>query len=327
MGSPRRSSPSPSVSICIPAFNAADWIAEALDSALSQSYADLEILVVDDASADQTLDVVRRRDDPRLRIEHGEPRVGAVANHNRCVALSRGRFVKFLHQDDLLYPECVERMVEIFEAHPDVGLVFSPRDIVLEDPSDPRAVAWKDRYGTLHGELGPLEAVNPGDRLLQRYLPHLSDAIFNNWIGEPSAVMVRRAALERVGLFNLKMVQAWDVEMWLRIMAAFDVGFVGEHLSAFRHHSRALSASVSSGRRDWLDLLWLYEGLLRSADLRREDRELLERYRRRERLRALKRLLARLVRRDPDFSALADYAWCWGQTIAGEPPPLHGALR
>ena len=108
--------------------------------------------------------------------------------------------------------------------------------------------------------------------------------------------MVRRAALERVGLFSTRMRQSWDVELWLRIMAAFDVGFVNEPLAAFRRHGGSLSESNARLNADWLDLAWLYEGLLASGELR-EHEPLVRRYRRRETARLVRRTVGRAAHR------------------------------
>jgi len=103
------------------------------------------------------------------------------------------------------------------------------------------------------------------------------------------------------------MAQSFDIEMWLRIMSVADVGFVSEPLTAFRHHPRSLSASIARSRGDWLDLLWLLEGVLGSPSLSTGNRAMLRRFRRRELLRAFKRQAARMVRKDRDGGALRDY--------------------
>src|SRR6266498_132578 len=122
----------PLVSVCIPTFNASRWIQECVESALAQSYQPLEILVVDDASTDCTVGLVRSLNDGRIRLIENKENMGMVSNWNRCVELARGEFIKFLFHDDILYPDCVERMMRLFVSQNNLGLVFSLRDIVSE---------------------------------------------------------------------------------------------------------------------------------------------------------------------------------------------------
>jgi len=255
------------VSICIPTHNGARWLKETLRSALTQTYESLEILVVDDASTDRTLEVVRSFRDARIRVEVNERNLGMVRNWNRCVKLSKGSLVKFLFQDDLLYPTCVEKMTRIFEENQRVGIVFAPRDTLLENPDDAVAVAWKNRCGTLHTRFKSLRRVNRGGALFEQWL---SDGFRENWVGEPSSVMLRKTCLEQVGMFNTRMHQTVDLEMWIRMMYFYDVGFIDEPLSAFRFHSASATMTLTSRITNtlWLERMWLLEGLLRQKGIR-----------------------------------------------------------
>jgi len=253
------------VSICIPSYNGASWIEEALRSALAQTYQPLEVLVVDDASTDHTLRVVRSFRDPRIRVVANERNLGLVRNRNRCVRLSRGSLVKFLFQDDLLYSTCVEKMARLLEGHDRVGMVFAPRDILLENPKDPTAIAWRETYGILHTKFAHLSQVNRGMDLFNLWL---ANDFQGNWVGEPSSVMLRKACLERVGLFNTRMGLCSDYEMWIRMMYFYDAGFIDEPLSAFRFHSTSASSVNVKQNRYWLERLWLLEGLLQHREIR-----------------------------------------------------------
>ena len=123
--------PAPTVSVCIPAYNAARFIGEAIGSVLAQTCRDFELVVVDDASADDTVDVVRRFSDPRLRLLRNARNLGLAGNWNRATSEARGRYVKLLCQDDLLRPDCLADQVAVLD-HPgngDVALVCARRDI------------------------------------------------------------------------------------------------------------------------------------------------------------------------------------------------------
>jgi glycosyltransferase involved in cell wall biosynthesis len=283
----------PLVSICIPAYNAGRWIRSAIDSALAQTCPDFELIVADNVSTDDTVDVVRGYADARVRIETATHRISAVANHNRAIRLSRGLLVKLLHADDMLTPPCLEEMVELALEDDRIGLVFAPREVLVEQAPDPE---WLDDFGRPHEGFGPLARVNDGSDLFHRLLAANFDV---NWVGEPSAVLVRRRALEQVGLLNERLFQIADLELWARIMVGHRVGFVDRVLSVYRHHGA--SGTVENARlgRDWFDRPWLVEGLLRIKELSADERAELLGLRRQVLRRALRTQAGRIVRGRP----------------------------
>jgi glycosyltransferase involved in cell wall biosynthesis len=254
------------VSVCIPTFNAERWILDCLNSALAQSYQPLEILVVDDASTDNTVDLLRSIKDERIRLIVNETNLGLTGNWNKCVELAQGKFIKFLFQDDLLYPLCIEKMMRLFLAEENLGLVFSPRDIILDaDKDDPTTQEWIEGCTTLHTRFTPLSEINSGRQL---FLEYLAKEFRGNWIGEPSSVMIRKECFDHLGLFNVAMYQNCDVEMWLRIIFFYDAGFVQEKLSAFRFHRNSASHANIKSQRHRLDHVRLLEGLLAYDEIR-----------------------------------------------------------
>jgi hypothetical protein len=156
-------------------------------------------------------------------------------------------------------------MLDVMTADPRVGLVFSPREVQLDDPEDPVSILWQQRFEILHTPLAPLSRVNSGRAIFER----LRDGQFrHNWIGEPTAVMLRRRALVRVGLFNVRLRQLADLEMWLRIAFFYDIGFVPEELATFRVHRRSASVANERTGTAWLDPVWLFEGLREYPEIR-----------------------------------------------------------
>ena len=315
---------SPLVSICVPSYNGEKWIREAIDSALAQTYKPLEIVIVDDASTDNTLEIIQSYRDPRIRIEVNKKNLGPTNNKNRCIKLAKGSLIKFLSQDDALYPSCVEKMAKLFKFYQQIGLVFAPRDVLLENPIDPTAIAWKKRYGKLHTRFQYLSEVNNGRELLKNWSAY---DFKGNWIGEPSSVMVRKACLERIGMFNTRLRQCADYELWIRMMYFYDIGFINETLSAYRVHSSSSSASNIRQGYSWLDRLWFLEGLLQHEDIRSS-------YPRIKGLRSLEfciiliQQIDRIRRREPiqifhKFRTLADYVNYYVRALINCPPPLH----
>jgi len=123
----------PSVSVCIPTYNGAAFLSECLDSVLSQSYSDFEVLVEDDCSSDDSVEIANSyaRHDSRIRVSVNDSNLGLVGNWNRSVQLSRGEWIKFVFQDDLILPECLGRMVAV-ATRSGTPLVSCARDFIFE---------------------------------------------------------------------------------------------------------------------------------------------------------------------------------------------------
>jgi len=120
---------SPRVSIIIPTYNRSWGLRRAVESALAQTFSNLEVIIVDDCSPDDTEAVARRFDDPRLRYLRQPHNVGMVANWGQGVALARGRYLVFLADDDLLHPTFVASRVAVLDERADVITVFSQYEV------------------------------------------------------------------------------------------------------------------------------------------------------------------------------------------------------
>lgn len=123
----------PVVTIGMPVYNGARYIEEALQSILSQTYRDFELLISDNASTDETEAICRRYadEDPRIQYFRNERNLGAAANYNRVIHLARGRYFRHAAHDDILAPTNIERCVEILDASADVVLAY-PRMIMID---------------------------------------------------------------------------------------------------------------------------------------------------------------------------------------------------
>src|SRR4051812_21390940 len=125
----------PKVSVCIDSFNYAAFLAEAIESVLAQSFNNLELIIADDHSVDDSAAIARRyaEQDNRIVVAVAPENRGMIRNRNACLRLARGEYVKWLHADDFLCsPDALKRMVETLDANPAVALVASARRIVDE---------------------------------------------------------------------------------------------------------------------------------------------------------------------------------------------------
>ena len=122
----------PKVSIGVPVYNGGQFLERAIDSLLSQTFADLEIVVSDNASTDDSRDIIRRaaKRDPRVRYSFNEVNRGLVWNHRRVIALARGEYFMFAPHDDWFAEDYVERCVELLDARPDVTYALSEAILV-----------------------------------------------------------------------------------------------------------------------------------------------------------------------------------------------------
>lgn len=225
------------VSVCIPTYNGEKYIAEALNSVFKQTYPNIEIILSDDNSTDRTVEIAKSFEQKSSFdfsvLEHSQ--YGLAQNWNFCISKAKGKYIKFLFQDDLLEPNAIEEMVNLAEQDEEIGLVFSPRSLFTNsgdanyDSNFLRHHEAKD----VHEAWSRLQSIQSGQELLQD-INILENPI--NKVGEPSTVLIRKEVFERVGLFNPEFCQLVDLDMWLRIMSQYKVGFVNKTLSHFRIH-------------------------------------------------------------------------------------------
>jgi hypothetical protein len=185
--------------------------------------------------------------------------LGHSRNWNRSLCLARGRLIKFLCAHDVLYPRCLEAMVPLFEARSSIGLAFSRRDVELETPDHPAALAWRAKHLCPHEVFGgDLDDVNSGPALVRRWA---ADGFDRNAVGEPTNVMMARECLQDVGTFNVRIRQRADMELWLRAMTSYDIGFVDRPLARYFVRSGSVTSVNRAASLSWMDNLWLFEGL------------------------------------------------------------------
>jgi glycosyltransferase involved in cell wall biosynthesis len=233
----------PRVSICIPSYNAARFLPAAIDSVLAQDFADFELVVSDDASADDTAAVLGRYADPRLRVVRSEDRLGQAGNWNRCVELAGAEYVILLHADDELLPGYLERAVAVLDAHEEVRLVHC-------------SVEHIDEAGNLLFVQTLFdEDLLDGDRVILRRL------LLEGCLINPAGVMVRRTAYERAGPFTDRIVWGVDWHMWIRVALQGAVAYLGDPLARYREHGQSGTSAVMASGRNARDEEWAVDDL------------------------------------------------------------------
>jgi len=209
------------VSIVIPAYNAAWCVARAVDSVLAQCFRDYELIVVNDGSSDNTAEVLSAYGD-KLRVVD-KPNGGLSSARNAGIKAARGRYVAFLDADDRWLPEKLNKQVALMTARPE--LTFCSTAALLEDPDGMPLGEW--RCG--NSSISALESIFSANA-------HVA--------GSGSAVMVRMDALGKVGVFDEHLRSLEDIDMWMRLSAIGDYACIEEHLTIILKRPGSMSGDL-----------------------------------------------------------------------------------
>ncbi|MBI2798839.1 MAG: glycosyltransferase [Gammaproteobacteria bacterium] len=238
--------PAPAVSVCIPTFNGAAFLDDCLRSVRSQSFSDFEIVIVDDNSTDATIAIAAQHadDDPRIQIFEYKTHsgLGGAGNYNRCIEHSHGEWIKYVFQDDLLAPKCLERMLETTNA--ESCFVACWKDFLFS-PDTPHQV--RDEYlampdlKSVFGEHNRVDATTFCHAVLARWQ--------KNFVGEPTSMLIHRDCFEQYGQFNPDIATFADMECWIRVGSHEGLTIVPEILATFRIHEASMSGIIRSARQ------------------------------------------------------------------------------
>ncbi len=219
----REGTEAPAVSVLMGVRDGAPWVGEAVQSVLAQTAPDLELIVVDDGSADATGDLLAAIKDSRLRIERQAP-TGLTRALNRALRLARAPLLARLDADDLALPERLARQQAFLAAHPEVGLLGT-------------AAREVDRAGREIALVTPPRE----DRAIRRALIRENPFVH-------SSVVVRRAALERVGGYDESLPVAQDYDLWMRLSRVTALANLAEPLVIRRLVPGRVSAARDTAR-------------------------------------------------------------------------------
>jgi len=216
-------SDAPLVSLVMAVRNGERFLRESIQSVLAQSFRGFELLIVDDASTDRTRAIIDSYHDRRIRVITNETQRGLSASLNRGIGAARGRYIARLDADDVAEPERLAAQVELLEQRPEIALAGSWYTIVDEQG---REIARR--------------AV-PCDHHEIRWMLGFCNAFAH------SAVMIRKSALDEVGLYDESLTYAMDYDLWLRIAARMRVANLGRYLVRWRANSASLTAALGDG--------------------------------------------------------------------------------
>ncbi|MFD4369008.1 glycosyltransferase family 2 protein [Rhodococcus sp. NPDC058521] len=210
----------PRVSVVVPAYNNAEYIAETIDSILTQTYQDFELIVSDHSSTDGTMEVLRRyANDDRVQILTTPSGGGAKANWDRVSEAANGELLKLVCGDDTIFPTCLAEQVAAFDQHPSAVLVTAQRSLV--DAKGKPIIAARGLAGLsglVSGREAARRAVTAGA----------------NIFGEPGCVMMKRAALKEIGWWDDSHPYLIDEASYVGVALQGDVVAIAHPLATFR---------------------------------------------------------------------------------------------
>jgi glycosyltransferase involved in cell wall biosynthesis len=215
----------PRVTFVVPCYKLAHLLPECLDSILGQTFGDLEILVMDDHSPDDTPAVVASYSDPRVTHVRNHPNLGHLRNYNKGIAMARGDYIWLISADDRLRsPHVLDRYVREMDANPNVGYAFC-RGLGLLDGRETEIVGWAD--------LQRGDGILNGREFLRRLLQ-------SNCVLAPAG-LVRRECYDKLGMFPLDLPFAGDWYLWCIFSLHFDAAYFSEPMVNYREHPASMT--------------------------------------------------------------------------------------
>lgn len=220
------------VSIVMPNYNYAQYIRKALDSAVNQSYDNIEIIVVDDCSTDNSVQIIEEyaKKYDQIHFYKNEKNLGVVASHNRCVELSHGEYIVVLSSDDYLHPEFVEKCLNMLKRYPTAAMVSSD-------------LWYVDENNTVTSP----ESFYPKSFFCKGIYQCKIWMFTNTFV--PSQVLFRRKCIEDPkigGMFSYLADTFIDTELWFRMCLKYDFVYLKERLCYYRMHVGSYSKSYEN---------------------------------------------------------------------------------
>jgi glycosyltransferase involved in cell wall biosynthesis len=219
----------PKVSVVMASYNHEKYVAETLESVLSQTYQDFEFIITDDGSSDGTVDVMKRFDERRIKLSCFSQNQGACAAINNCIQEAKGEYIAVINSDDAWMPEKLEKQVKFLDEHPEIGAVFSSAHIIDEQSN--KITEENHFYSKVF--------IQP-NRTRFEWLRHF---FFNgNCLCHPS-LLIRKHCYDDIGLYDERFALLPDFDFWIRLCIKYEIFIMPEPLVKFRIRLQEANAS------------------------------------------------------------------------------------
>lgn len=224
----------PLVSVTIPMYNNARFIGDTISSILAQSFTDFELLIYDDHSTDESIAIASSFVDSRIRIFTSDENLGPEENWNRAISGVRGKYVKLVCGDDVLFPDCLEKQVGVLETVSDTGVSLVSCQRTIIDPEG-KSLIKKVRFMS-GGRMEPVDVIRKMIRM------------GTNIIGEPVCGLFPAELIDKVNGYNATVPYTIDLDFWIQLLGHGDLYMIDEPLCAFRISNLSWSSRIGEMR-------------------------------------------------------------------------------
>jgi glycosyltransferase involved in cell wall biosynthesis len=210
----------PKVSVVMASYNHEKYVAETIESVLSQTYQDFEFIITDDGSPDGTVEVIKKFADSRIKLFCFSKNQGACTAMNNCIKEAKGEYIAVINSDDAWMPDKLEKQVKFLDEHPEKGAVFSYAEII-------------DEQGKKIPEENPSYTkvfIQP-NRTRFEWLSHFF--FKGNCLCHPS-LLIRKHCYDDIGLYDERFAQLPDFDLWIRLCTRYEIYILSEKTIKFR---------------------------------------------------------------------------------------------
>jgi len=208
------------VSVIVPTYNAEKTIADTISSILCQSFSNLELIIIDDGSTDNTAEIVHKFNDNRINYVY-QTNQERAETRNHGIALAQGELIAFVDSDDIWLFNKLEKQLDVIKNNPDIGLIYC--DLIHFDDETGRELFRFSNKVNLRRGNNCIKAI-----------------LRDNFIQSPTPI-VRKDIFDKLGLFDSSLIPVEDWDMWIRIASMYEIEVVNEPLACYRVHQKHTS--------------------------------------------------------------------------------------
>jgi glycosyltransferase involved in cell wall biosynthesis/multidrug resistance efflux pump len=209
----------PKVSVVMCVYNHEKFVSESIESVINQTYQDWEFIITNDGSTDQTLDIIKQYDDPRITLFSFDKNTGARVARNNSIKHAKGEYIAVINSDDVWLLNKLEKQVNFLDTNPDIGAVFTYASFINDQSED---IGYEHHYGKIF-----IQHNRNRFEWLRDFF------VGGNCLCHPS-VLIRKICHEDLGLYDERLGQLADFDMWIRLVTKYQIHILVENLVKFR---------------------------------------------------------------------------------------------
>ena len=248
----------PEVSIILPSYNYENYIGKTIDSVLNQSYPNWELIIIDDGSMDNSLDVIKRYKDKRIHL-FTQKNKGVSSTLNRGIRNSNGKYICFLDADDKYHPDKLDAQVEYMNSGFDI---VTTQVQVIDDKDEESPIEHFKMTWNLYDK----KEIFGEDRV--------ANFLYKNYFCK-SSLMIRKELFNKYGYFDPRLITAYDLDLWLRMIPSAKITRIDKILTYYRWHDK--NETTINNNRIRTELLLILDNFIKNIDTSTDDK-LLKKY-------------------------------------------------